>query len=299
MGNTKQMIRLCRPEHSIKNLLVALPAFFLGVLFEPAVFIRAMVAFVSFTLVSSAVYILNDVNDREEDSRHSVKKFRPIASGVVAIKPACIFAAILVVAGVALAALAHSPWWAVTVLLCYLVANIAYSVYLKTVPLIDIFILASGFVFRIFHGGFCCGIEITSWLFLCVFSGALYFAAGKRRSELARYGEAAGSRSVLKSYSKAFLSAHYYMFCALSILFYCLWTITRTDQKAVGKLALTIPLLIFILARYNLLVESDKYDGDPVPVLLHDKWLLLGAVGFVAVNFVVLYFGAYLPRVTY
>lgn len=293
------MIRLLRLEHSIKNLLVALPAFFLGVFFEPQVLLSSLVAFVSFTLVSSAVYVINDINDREEDARHPLKKSRPVASGEVGVKAAAILAASLAASGIAMSLFAHSPVWAFVSITAYLAVNIAYSRGLKDVPLLDIFILASGFVFRIFYGGFSCGIQITSWMFLAVFSGALYFAAGKRRCELAKYGPDLGSRSVLKHYTKPFLAAHYYMFCALTILFYCLWTITRTDQKAVGKLAFTIPFLIFILARYNLLVETGRNEGDPVNVLIHDKWLVLGAIGFVAVNFVVLYFGAYLPRVTY
>ncbi|MBP5791676.1 MAG: decaprenyl-phosphate phosphoribosyltransferase [Kiritimatiellae bacterium] len=293
------MMRLLRLEHSIKNILVALPAFFLGVLFEQETFLSATIAFISFTLVSSAVYAVNDIFDREEDAKHPLKRLRPIASGAFGVKAAVILAAVLSAAGIAMSLFAHSPLWAFVAIAAYLAVNVAYSAGLKDVPLIDIFILASGFVFRIFYGGFFCGIQITSWMFLAVFSGALYFAAGKRRCELAKYGPEAGSRSVLRHYTKPFLAAHYYMFCALTILFYCLWTITRTDQKAVGKLAFTIPFLIFILARYNLLVETGRNEGDPVNVLLHDKWLVMGAIGFVAVNFVVLYFGAYLPRVTY
>ena len=89
------------------------------------------------------------------------------------------------------------------------------------------------------------------------------------------------------------------MFCGLSILFYCLWTISRTDQHAVGKLALTIPLMVFILVRYNYLVESGTSDGDPVPTLLHDRLLMAGVIFFALLNFVILYFGDTLPGVRY
>lgn len=293
------MIRLMRLEHCVKNFLVALPAFFLGVFFEPGTLLSCFLSFVSFTLASSAVYVFNDICDRNEDARHPLKMSRPLASGKVAVKAAAVLAAVLAACGASMSLFAHSPVWALVTIAVYLASNVAYSAGMKDIPLVDIFVLASGFVFRIFYGGFFCGIEITSWMFLSIFSGALYFAAGKRRCELAKYGPDAGSRGVLKHYTGSFLSAHYYMFCALAILFYCLWTITRTDQKAVGKLALTIPILIFILARYNLLVETGRNEGDPVNVLLHDKWLLLGVFGFVAVNFAVLYLGAYLPRVVY
>lgn len=293
------LLKLCRLEHWVKNLLVFLPPFFLGVMFDGPRLRAAVPAFLSFSLVASAVYVLNDLNDRDRDRQHPTKCRRPIASGAVGVLPAATLAAVLSALGFAMLFWAHSRICAAIVLAMYLLCNVAYSVRLKDTPLVDIFLLASGFVFRIFYGGFFFGIEISSWLFLCVFSGALYFACGKRKNEIARVGGASGSRTVLKFYTQKFLDAHYYMFCGLSILFYCLWTITRTDQHAVGKLALTIPVMVFILARYNYIVESEDCDGDPVPVLLHDKWLILATLFFVALNFVVLYFGAYLPRVRY
>ena len=293
------ILRLLRLEHWIKNLLVFLPPFFLGVMFRSEMVSAWIPAFLSFSLVASAVYVLNDVMDRERDRQHPAKCRRPVASGAVGVPAALCLAAALCAVGFGLAVRAHSPAWAVVVLGVYLLSNVAYSVRFKHTPLVDIFLLASGFVFRIFYGGFFFGVEISSWLFLCIFSGALYFACGKRRNEMLRVGGDGASRAVLRFYSLKFLDAHYYMFCGLSILFYCLWTISRTDQHAVGKLALTIPVVVFILARYNFVVESDKSDGDPIPVLLHDKWLILGGLCFAAMNFVILYFGQYLPRVRY
>ena len=292
-------IKLCRLEHWVKNGLVFLPPFFLGVMFDGDKLSVAAPAFLSFSLVASAVYVLNDINDRESDRMHPAKRNRPVASGAVGVMPAAALAAVLCVAGFGMLFWAHSRIWAAIVLAMYLLCNVAYSVGFKNTPLVDIFLLASGFVFRIFYGGFYFGIEISSWLFLCVFSSALYFACGKRKNEIARIGANSGSRTVLRFYTQKFLDAHYYMFCGMSILFYCLWTITRTDQHAVGKLALSVPVMVFILARYNYIVESEDCDGDPVPVLLHDKWLILATLSFIALNFVVIYFGAYLPRVRY
>ena len=293
------LFKLCRVEHWVKNALVFLPPFFLGVMFHREMLYASAPAFFSFSLVASAVYVVNDLIDRDRDRAHPVKRLRPIASGRIGTRPAVCLAAVLLAGGFALTILAHSPIWAVVVVSMYLASNLAYSLKFKETPLVDIFLLASGFVLRIFYGGFYFGVEVSSWLFLCIFSGALYFACGKRKNELARLGAHAESRGVLKSYSPKFLDAHYYMFCGLAILFYCLWTITRTDQHAVGKLALTIPVMVFILARYNFIVESDESDGDPVPVLLHDKWLILAALGFVGLNLVILYFGEFLPRVSY
>ena len=293
------LVKLCRLEHWVKNVLVFLPPVFLGVMFRRDMLCSALPAFLSFSLASSAVYVFNDFMDRERDRNHPEKRKRPLASGEVG--PAAAVALALALCAVAFvgAFLAHAPILAAMTLLAYVLTNVCYSAKLKDVPLIDIFLLASGFVFRIFYGGFFFGVEISSWMFLCIFSGALYFACGKRKNEIARLGNGTLSRGVLKYYSQKFLDAHYYMFCGLSVLFYCLWTITRTDQHAVGKLALTIPVLFFILARYNHVVESGKSDADPVPVLLHDKWLMSATLLFAAMNIVVLYFGEYLPRVRY
>lgn len=295
----RQFVKLCRPEHWVKSILVILPPFFLGVIFEREMLLRVLPAFVSFSFAASAIYVVNDLADRERDKLHPVKRARPLASGAVTPRAAATLAAILAAAAFLATPFAHSPFWAATVLAIYLASNVAYSLRFKATALVDIFILAAGFVFRIFYGGFYFGTEVSSWMFLCVFSGALYFACGKRRAELLRLGSGSGSRPALGAYSADFLRAHYYMFCTLAILFYCLWTITRTDQHAVGKLALTIPVMIFIVARYNMLVEDGAADADPVPVLLHDKWLIAASLLFVFLNFVVLYLGAYLPRVTY
>ena len=293
------LVKLCRLEHWVKNVLVFLPPLFLGVMFRRDMLLSALPAFFSFSLASSAVYAFNDLMDRERDRNHPEKRMRPLASGEVGPVAAVVLAVALVLCAFVGALFAHSPVFAAVTLFAYVVTNVCYSAKLKDVPLIDIFLLASGFVFRIFYGGFFFGVEISSWMFLCVFSGALYFACGKRKSEIARLGSGTSSRGVLKYYSQKFLDAHYYMFCGLSVLFYCLWTITRTDQHAVGKLALTIPVLFFILARYNHIVESGKSDADPVPVLLHDVWLIAATALFAALNFVILYFGEYLPRVRY
>ena len=299
MNKVIAILKVCRIEHWVKNVLVFLPPFFLGEMFYQDVLLKAVPAFVSFSLVASAVYVINDLLDCDRDKEHPTKCFRPIASGDVSVWGAVSLCVVLITLGFGLSIWAHSFVLADVILAMYLSANLAYSIRFKNTPLVDIFLLASGFVFRIFYGGFYFGVEISSWLFLCIFSGALYFACGKRKNELARLGANTETRSVLRQYSSKFLDAHYYMFCGLSILFYCLWTITRTDQRAVGKLALTIPVMVFILARYNFIVESDKSDGDPVPVLLHDKWLILASISFVILNLVVLYFGGYLPRVRY
>lgn len=289
----------CRVKHWIKNLLILFPAFFVNQIFSHEVLMRMLPALISFSLVASAVYLINDIRDVENDRRHPVKCNRPIASGAVSIRVAWVVAVFLVLTGIALTRFASSPKLAGVVLVMYLLANVGYSLGLKNKAIVDVFILASGFVFRIFYGGFYFSIPISSWLFLCVFSAALYFALGKRKNECKKYKSGGSTRPVLSAYSIGFLSAHYYLCCALTVIFYCLWTITRTDQASIGKLALSIPFMVFILFRYNLIVESADSDADPVPTFLHDKWLVFASAMFLLINFAILYFGEYMARITY
>lgn len=299
MNKLIAIVRLCRVEHWIKNALVLLPPFFLGERMPDSVWGSAVPAFLSFSFVASAVYILNDWRDRELDAAHPVKRTRPLASGAVSGGEAAAVAATLTVVGAALLWRAAALPLATLTLAIYALVNVAYSMRFKAVPIVDIFLLAAGFVLRIFFSGCYFGVAISSWMFLTIFSGALYMACGKRRNELKRLGAAGETRPVLKGYTSSFLDLHFHIFCALTIVFYCLWTINRTDQHAVGKFAMTIPVLVFLMVRYNLLIDSDECDGDPVPLLLHDRWMVLGAVAFFAMNAALLFFGGSLPRIVY
>jgi len=150
-------------------------------------------------------------------------------------------------------------------------------------------ILASGFVSRVFYGGVYFGIPISSWLFLCVFSAAMFFAIGKRRTELSRLGVTSETRPVLKKYNKKFLDMHYYMFSSMCIVFYSLWTILCVGEEFTGRFTLTIPLMIFVVIRYNYILESGKSDGDPLPVLLSDGILIFSVLAFLLANFYCVY----------
>lgn len=283
-----EYVKLCRPLHWIKNALIFLPPFFLSVIFHDDIFKLLTPGFLSFSLVATSVYILNDIYDRVHDSSHPERKNRPIASGNINLSAAWAMTVLFAAVGMGLTYFAKKPALSAVTLGLYVLMNVGYSLGLKHIPVLDVFLLASGFVFRIFFGGFYFDIAISSWLFLCVFSVALYFAFGKRKSEFKKYG--LEGRPVLAKYNKTFLDAHYYLFCVLSVLFYCLWTITRTGQNAVGKFALTIPFMIFIVARYNLIVETSEEYADPVPTLLRDKWLLSATLFFILTNFALLYF---------
>ena len=177
----KDHIRLLRPKHYLKNVLVLLPLFFSGRFFERALLGAAAAGFAAFCLLSSFIYIINDVRDVESDRRHPTKCRRPIASGAVSVHAALTLAAALAAAVTAIGVLARFPAGGWGCMAVYLLVNLGYSFGLKNVPILDIALLVSGFLLRVLFGAAVTGIGISSWLYLTVVSVSFYLALGKRR----------------------------------------------------------------------------------------------------------------------
>jgi 4-hydroxybenzoate polyprenyltransferase len=278
-------LKLMRVKHYLKNVLVALPVIFAGVALHPVNIFKTLIAFITFSLTSSIIYIINDIRDVEKDRKHPVKKKRPIASGEVSIKAAVILAILLFVATIAILYFSGLLFnYGVLVLLVYFVLNLGYSFGLKDIPLVDITILASGFVLRALYGGLLLNIDLSNWLFLTVLSGSFYMALGKRRNELIKL-EGKETRKVLKYYTKEFLDKNMYMFLSLSIVFYSLWSTLGVDNRFFKFSSI---LVILILMKYSLNVEQDSL-GDPIEVILGDKILIILAFIYAAYCFAVLY----------
>lgn len=258
-------IKLLRVKHYIKNLLIFVPMFFGGMIFDRNKIRGGMLGLISFCLISSTVYILNDLRDIDKDRKHPTKKYRPLASGQIKTGTA-IFIMILCIIGACIISLYLGNISAFVLLGIYFGLNIAYSMGLKNKPIVDIVILASGFVIRIFYGGIVTNVFISKWLYLVVTVGSLYMGLGKRRNELKKQVE---TRDVLKYYSVDFLDKNMYVCVALTIVFYALWTLEMPNSQ----ISWTIPVFIILLMCYSLDVEGDS-DGDPVEVILHDKILI-------------------------
>ena len=279
-----EYLKLLRVKHYLKNFLVFLPAIFSGMFFNQNIFFKAIVLFLTFSFVSIIVYIINDLRDVQSDKCHPIKKNRPLASGKVSKKASIISILILLILTFILLYFSGILFEVSTlILLLYFFMNVGYSLGLKNVPLVDITILALGFVFRVAYGGIGLGIEISNWLFLTVLSISFYMALGKRRNELLKNGDI--SRKVLKNYNKGFLDKNMYMFLALTIVFYSLWAV-NTFNNVFFKYS--IVLVIIILLKYCMDVESDNF-GDPIEVITHDKILLFLGVIYVFFVLVVLY----------
>lgn len=276
----KKYIELLRAKHYIKNALIFVPMFFGGLIFDENKMSDGLLGFIAFCMISSAIYVLNDLRDIEKDRKHPTKKYRPLASGKV--KPQ---QGVMVMIGCLLLACIISILieniYAAMLLGMYFVLNVAYSMGLKNKPIIDIVILASGFVIRIFYGGAVTNVEISKWLYLVVTVGSLYMGLGKRRNELKKQKE---TRDVLKYYNVAFLDKNMYVCVALTNVFYALWTFEMPNTK----ISWTIPIFIILLMCYSLDVEGES-DGDPVEVILHDKILMVLVFVYAICIFTLLY----------
>lgn len=287
----KNYIKLIRVKHWLKNGLVFLPIFFSSNIFNINLLLTSVLAFFIFSFTSSIVYVINDMNDIEKDKLHPVKKNRPLASGAVSIPMARVVIVILFVLVVLLSFFAYKENNNVFVFLIpliYLVLNIMYSKGLKNIPIIDVVILVSGFVFRVMYGGVITDIEVSKYLYLMIIFGAFYLGFGKRRNEIIKNGEK--SRKVLELYNKEFLDKNMYVMLGLAVVSYTLWCVDPATIARVGNdyLFWTIPLLIIILLLYSLNIEGNSH-GDPIEVILADKKLLVTVFIYIIVMGGILY----------
>lgn len=287
----KDYIKLIRVKHWIKNILVFSAVFFSGNIFNKSILINTAIAWAIFSMVSSIVYIINDINDIENDRKNPAKQNRPLASGRISVKNAKITIIVLFAIAVFLSTVLYrlnNNIYTYIIPLAYLTANIFYSKGLKNLPIIDVVILVSGFVLRVIYGGVTTNIEVSKWLYMMVTFGSFFLAYGKRRNEIKKNGTKA--RSVLKYYNKDFLDKNMYVALTLAIASYSLWTIDKSTIQRVGNenLFWTIPLVMIIFQQYSLSIEGNS-DGDPTEVLLSNKGLLFTTFIYLLSLVVILY----------
>lgn len=265
-------LQLFRPVQWLKNLMLYFPPFLGGSL---AVVLRpeALLPFMAFSLCSSATYIANDILDRGNDSHHPKKKHRPISSGQVSVAAAGCIGAITLVTGMAIALYVsvHLLLWIVL----YLAVSLSYSLKLKQIVLLDIFCISAGFLIRLQAGGVVFGVEISEWLFLCVFLLALFLSAGKRLSEKRQLGEDAHyHRMSLTTYPHGFLEGVMLLTGGSVLVTYAMYVLSRHSQL----LLYSVPLCCFGLLRYSLRVQTGSGSGDPTESLTHDIPLLITGI---------------------
>ncbi len=270
MRSIKSYIKLARLKHSVKNLLIFLPLVSSGKFFELGSLSDVVVAFIVFTLAASSIYVINDIRDKDLDKEHPRKKNRPIAAGSISVKNGLIFAGLLLGVSLGLHTLAGLPLGSLVLLLSYIAINFLYSLWFKNVPIIDIGIIAIGFILRVFYGGEVIGVEISQWLAMVILAFSLYLGLGKRLGEI-KTGSA-HTRKVNQYYTREFLDKNMFVFLALTIVFYALWTVEVSASH--HYIFWTLPLVIVIMIVYTFDVEKPGVEADPSSVLFSNKVLM-------------------------
>jgi 4-hydroxybenzoate polyprenyltransferase len=285
MNFYKAMILQLRPKQWTKNVLVFASAMFAGKLLELHTLYFALIAFVCFSFIASTIYIINDIVDVEKDRMHPDKCKRPIASRSLSISTAIILAIILFCTSLG-AAFVIKPLFS-GILFLYFVINLFYSIKLKHVVIIDVMIIASGFVLRAISGAVAVDGSLTSWFVLCTLMLSLFLALGKRRHELELFdGDTAKQRYVLQFYSVKLLDQMISIVTGLTIMSYCLYAATENHY-----MMFTIPFVLYGVFRYMYLVHMEAAGGKPEEILLNDKHILFTVIIFaISVVFIKSYF---------
>jgi len=288
-------LRALRPAQWIKNGVVPAALFFAwrdssqGINIQNAsVFIAVGLAVICFCMVSSAVYLINDVKDRDADRAHPIKCLRPIASGEFPVRHAILLAVILLAAGAGLSL--RLPTLFTWVLTGYAAMQFVYTFGLKRIPYVDVFIIAIGFVFRAVAGAVAISVRISPWLLLCTFLLALFLALCKRRHEKGLFEESdTRHRQALTGYSRQLLDIQIAITAAATVVCYAIYTLAPETIHRFGtnRLGLTIPFVLFGIFRYLALVYTQDEGGRPEKVMLTDKTLIITVFCYACVTLVI------------
>jgi decaprenyl-phosphate phosphoribosyltransferase len=286
-GLVRGLVRTARPRQWVKNVLVlAAPfaAYAANPVFHVDVVIDAAIAFVAFCLVASAVYLINDAIDAEADRAHPTKRNRPIAAGIVPVKLAYAAAGVLFLASFAVSMV--SSWRLLVVIGVYAAVQIGYCLGLKHQPVIDLCIVASGFLLRAIAGGAAAGLPLSQWFLLVTAFGSLFMVAGKRYAEIVLYERTGAKiRASLSKYSASYLRFVWATSAAIMIMTYSLWAFEirqRTGTHSVWAVISIVPMVVAVL-RYAVDVDGGNA-GEPEDIALRDRVLqVLGASWVVCV----------------
>lgn len=279
-----------RPNHWIKNLFIFAPLIFSQNIFNFPLLFKNILAFIIFCLLSGSLYIFNDIKDMEEDKLHPVKSKRPIASGKLKRHAAINSFIIISIVGFALASLLKKYF--IIILFIYFILQLFYSFYLKHVVILDIFVIATGFLIRVVAGALAIQVYISSWLLICTGLLALFLAINKRRYELLFLKDDAQThRPVLKEYNPYLLDQMTAAVTASTIIAYCLYTISEETVTKFGtkNLMFTIPFVLYGIFRYLYLIHHKGEGGSPERLIIRDKPLLLDILLWILVAIIVLY----------
>lgn len=271
-----------RPRHWVKNAFVLPALIFSKHFFDLSYLTRCSGAVLCFCLLSGVVYLFNDIFDRKQDRLHPEKSQRPIAAGTLSVALAATVALAFLVFGLALAYWLHPNFGLVT--LIYIALNGAYTLKLKHVVLVDVMIVASGFLLRALGGAMVIEVFISTWFIICTFMLALFLAVVKRRQEIVELADAAGDhRAILEEYSLPFLDQMISALTAATLVCYALYAMGVGDEKG-AQMQWTIPFVLYGMLRYLYLVYHRGHGDNPTTVIWSDRPLQINALLWLAVS---------------
>lgn len=296
-------IRLLRPKDWAKNLFLLIPLFFSGGIFHFEVYPKLLLGIAAFCCMASSIYIINDYRDIEDDRKHPEKSKRPLASGAVSKPAALVICTLLVLAGFAMAWFIRDKF--LFVLAIYFVLNLGYSFGLKTIPILDVVIVAIGFVLRVKAGAVIAFIPISEWLNIMVFLLALFMAIGKRRDDvLLKLSSGTDMRRAIKGYNLEFLNVAISLICAVIVVAYLMYTMSNDVQLRIahaqntsgnttlGGVYRLYYTCLFVLAgilRYLQIIFVQAASGSPTKILYRDRFIQVTILLWIASFYLIIY----------
>ena len=282
----KNILRLIRPKQWIKNMFVFIPMFFAGELFDLHSLCLCAVTFLAYSFMASSIYCYNDIVDADADRRHPVKCHRPVASGAVSVRLAYTLMALMAVLSVAVVLLLPPEVMAsvLVVVLFYYLLNLSYCSKLKQYAIVDVCIVAFGFVLRILAGGFACEVTPSNWLVIMTFLLTLFMSFAKRRDDVLRMNETGEPpRKNTVRYNLTFINQAITITASVTLVCYIMYTVSPevTERFDTPYLYLTFVFVLLGLLRYIQIAVVDKKSGDPTKVILHDHFSQMIVVAWV------------------
>jgi decaprenyl-phosphate phosphoribosyltransferase len=283
-------IKLLRPKDWAKNFFLFIPLFFAGEIFNFEKVLQVSLGFLSFSLIASSIYILNDYRDIEDDRKHPIKSKRPLASGAVSKPAALVIAFLLMITGFALA------WWIrdkfLFVLAIYFLINLGYSLGLKNVSILDIILLSIGFVLRVKAGSVISMVPLSEWIIIMVFLLALFMAIGKRRDDvILKINSGVDMRKSIKGYNLELVNTLLALICAVIIVAYFMYTMSEETMARLGTYRLYYTCL-FVMAgimRYLQIIFISADSGSPTKILYKDRFIQISLFLWIASYIAVIY----------
>jgi decaprenyl-phosphate phosphoribosyltransferase len=295
-------LRLLRPKDWAKNLFLFIPLFFSGELFNWDLYPKLILGVIAFCCMASSIYIINDYRDIEDDKKHPDKKHRPLASGAVSKTAAVIICILLIASGFALAYFIREKF--LFVLAIYFVLNLAYSFGLKTIPILDVIIVAAGFVLRVKGGAVIAMIGVTEWLNIMIFLLSLFMAIGKRRDDvLLKLSSGTDMRKSIKGYNLEFLNVATSLVCSVIVVAYFMYTMSPDVQYRMSHVGKSSPesiggayrlyyTCLFVLAgilRYLQIIFVQAQSGSPTKILYKDRFIQVAILLWIASFYLIIY----------